>query len=507
MKKLSTLLLLSLSAMFIFSCQKAESPVTDPSEGGITTLTVAAPGSDVDTKVSFEDEGNFGMKLTWEVDDIITIYSANGDTKAGNFKCTAVDGRGNATFTKDGSATALASGTTYQAVYPASTKASVSDRDAAMATTLSNQQQTANDLTHLDDYLFMKDAGFVAGTDNLAFDYEVSTCVLEFPWSGTEPTSVELKDAKIAGTTRTPITYKLSNTDGFAVDSEKVRVYFMIAANDPKEYRGVSFTIENGTEADKKVFTTPATKSAFAAGKTYRVSIPADGYDEATDYIDEYGANHGQGTAVGGSTLKWAPVNCGYQQAIAGGHKGYPYGKLYQWGRKDGQGYKAGDSYEDATYPLNDKLNSTNPTSLADALYDNFYTSWDYIIAPNKTWGGSDGVTRIDNDPCPEGWRVPTEVELKVLYAHSSKGEWDNTKEGRWFAGNVAVAADKSNAVFFPAAGYRYSRGDAYDRGSNGLYWSSTPYLTQAYRLGFRLGYAIVGDGKRAIGYSVRCVQ
>ena len=50
-----------------------------------------------------------------------------------------------------------------------------------------------------------------------------------------------------------------------------------------------------------------------------------------TDYVDEFGVNHGIGVAIGNAI--WAPVNCGY-------HKdNYKYGKLYQWGRKYGQGY------------------------------------------------------------------------------------------------------------------------------------------------------------------------
>ena len=46
--------------------------------------------------------------------------------------------------------------------------------------------------------------------------------------------------------------------------------------------------------------------------------------------------------------LQWGfiPV-CDVSVAV---YKGYPYGKLYRWGRKYGKGYEDG-SYEDATYP------------------------------------------------------------------------------------------------------------------------------------------------------------
>ena len=53
-------------------------------------------------------------------------------------------------------------------------------------------------------------------------------------------------------------------------------------------------------------------------------------------YIDEYGVNHGEGVEIDG--VVWAPVNCGYHATD------FKYGKLYQWGRKYGQGYDSSDA-------------------------------------------------------------------------------------------------------------------------------------------------------------------
>ncbi len=62
------------------------------------------------------------------------------------------------------------------------------------------------------------------------------------------------------------------------------------------------------------------------AGEAYRLVGSRPG-----EYVDEYVINHSQGIEIDG--VVWAPVNCGY-------HKDdYKYGKLYQWGRKYGQGY------------------------------------------------------------------------------------------------------------------------------------------------------------------------
>ena len=81
---------------------------------------------------------------------------------------------------------------------------------------------------------------------------------------------------------------------------------------------------------------------------TCEVTVVAKG-----SYVDEYGVNHGQGVKIGETV--WAPVNCGY-------HKdNFKYGKLYQWGRKYGQGYsgniydldgnKLKETYSDAIVP------------------------------------------------------------------------------------------------------------------------------------------------------------
>jgi hypothetical protein len=72
------------------------------------------------------------------------------------------------------------------------------------------------------------------------------------------------------------------------------------------------------------------------------------------DYIDEYGTNNGPGIQIGETT--WTPVNCGY-------HKDdFKYGKLYQWGRKYGQGYE-GDLYD-----VNDNKSGTYSDATVPAI-------------------------------------------------------------------------------------------------------------------------------------------
>jgi uncharacterized protein (TIGR02145 family) len=93
---------------------------------------------------------------------------------------------------------------------------------------------------------------------------------------------------------------------------------------------------------------------------------------------------------------------------------------------------------------------------------------------------------------------------LRKNYSWSVK---DN-QSGSYFVGEYTYI-DGLPQVFFPAAGGRnYYDGNAKSRGGSGYYWSSRPLNLYAYYLTFYNGYADMSySGRRAYGYSVRCVQ
>ena len=228
---------------------------------------------------------------------------------------------------------------------------------------------------------------------------------------------------------------------------------------------------------------------------------------KAKDYVDEFGVNHGKGVAIGMAV--WAPVNCGYEAATAD-YRGYPYGKLYQWGRKYGQGYdgdastpeiaEGGVSLQGGQSEKNKNIFYTCPEYPYDWLYSQDGTLWNS--------GTEESPVKTEYDPCPEGWRVPTYAELSELYRNrSSWTENDLGQSGYWFSGPSSYSSEAAQ-VFFPAAGRRSDDlGHAGYRGDYGYYWSSRPYYNDAYYLGFDNGYAYMYDYYRAYGYSVRCVQ
>lgn len=255
------------------------------------------------------------------------------------------------------------------------------------------------------------------------------------------------------------------------------------------------------------------TMNSISFSKTYMLG----------EYYDEYGINHGKGITlslnVNGSTknITWAPVNCGYKAKTgnSGEALGYPHGKLYQWGRQYGQGY-SGELYingnqegtiSDAITPnmIEGQVSFSDGNSAANK--NNFYCGKvNWCTESFSEWSHSKG-----NDPCPEGWRLPTKNELESLSKGKRSGfiADDSGLQGYYFTGDNDYSAGLENKVFFPAAGFRsYSDGSAYDRGSIGGYWSSSAYSeNDAPRLGFYYGDVNVLSFDRADGYSVRCVE
>ena len=233
------------------------------------------------------------------------------------------------------------------------------------------------------------------------------------------------------------------------------------------------------------------------------------------DYIDEYGINHGPGVEIDG--VVWAPVNCGYHATD------FKYGKLYQWGRKYGQGY-SGEFYDgdwNQTYSDSDVpsiLSGPVSVSVGESVSNsgNFYTGsystdYDWLYPQDDAlWnsGSESAPVKTEYDPCPEGWRVPTYAELDELSNnYSSLTTADNGQKGRWFSGPNSYTATVPQ-VFFPAAGCRhYDGGYACYRGLYGYYFSSRPDSTWADYLSFSSGYVGMYNFGRAYGYSVRCVQ
>ena len=262
---------------------------------------------------------------------------------------------------------------------------------------------------------------------------------------------------------------------------------------------GVLTTLSSGT----------AVIAAEAGGVTgtCTITVIAPTTREPIDYeVDDI--SYGKGIVIG--DVIWAPVNCGYEPATSDS-KGYPYGKLYQWGRKYGQGYST--SY-DASVPeiVEGPISAINGQK--DIYSNTFFIAsespYDWTF-PQKDdlWnsGTEENPQKTEYDPCPEGWRVPTYAELDRLNNSYSSFITVGGQKGRYFCGDYTYL-DNAPQVFFPAAGCRISRdGSARDRGDYGGYWSSRPNITYAYYLLFGGSDVDMYLYNRVNGCSVRCVQ
>ena len=255
----------------------------------------------------------------------------------------------------------------------------------------------------------------------------------------------------------------------------------------------------------------------FKLTKVTLLTASPDTPSSSYDYVDEYGINHGPGVEIDG--VVWAPVNCGYHETD------FKYGKLYQWGRKYGQGYSGllydvnGNNvgeFSDTAVPTIEEGGISviigqhkNKANVFFAGTSEFNYDWLYP-QDSKLWnsGSESAPVKTEYDPCPEGWRVPTYAELDELNNNYSSWTTDeNGQSGRWFSGPNSYTATVPQ-VFFPAAGDRSANGgNAYDRDSSGGYWSSRPDSSRADRLFFRSSRVGMGSSGRASGYSVRCVK
>jgi hypothetical protein len=180
--------------------------------------------------------------------------------------------------------------------------------------------------------------------------------------------------------------------------------------------------------------------------------------------------------------LTWMDRNLGAQRVALSSADDKAYGDLYQWGR-------AADGHQCRTSSTT-STNSSDDTP-GDALFILEGSSpYDWRSSQNDNlWQGVDGT----NNPCPGGYRLPTETEL-------------NNEHLTWSSDDAAGAL--ASVLKLPMAGYRnHSDGSLVSVGTNGRYWSSSVFGTNAHFLSFLTSSASMYSYFRARGLSVRCLK
>lgn len=178
----------------------------------------------------------------------------------------------------------------------------------------------------------------------------------------------------------------------------------------------------------------------------------------------------------------WMDRNLGATQVATSSTDANAYGDLYQWGRRS-DGHQCRNSATTSTLSSTDTPPHGNFISAPNSPYD-----W---RSPQNTnlWQGVNGV----NNPCPSGYRLPTDTEL-------------NAERTSWSSNNATGAF--ASPLKFTLAGSRYhSNGSLLVVGTNGIYWSSTLSSTNPHLLRFNSSSAFMDAFEKADGRSVRCIK
>ena len=240
----------------------------------------------------------------------------------------------------------------------------------------------------------------------------------------------------------------------------------------------------------------------------------------------------------------WAPINVGAStaknKAATNGDITADAGKLFQWGRYSG--VKATDNPDDI-YEGGDRPVGKDGSGLPDmSKWDNKHIksspnnpntqyNWLQFVANTdnpadagmvkgawyqRLWNANEGtnnsdVVKTDADPCPKGWRVPTQAEWIAIGA----GLEPSVSGTAWDGANMRLTVpgkESGKNLLLPAAGSCDHDTGAFSSfiTSGSLYWSSSVpsgsvkaslvYFGATDKLG-------TGTSNRANGFSVRCIQ
>ncbi|MYY25984.1 fibrobacter succinogenes major paralogous domain-containing protein [Elizabethkingia anophelis] len=181
-------------------------------------------------------------------------------------------------------------------------------------------------------------------------------------------------------------------------------------------------------------------------------------------------------------------------------------GAKYQWGYMPNNPNVSDNKYltqsDDQTY-------SSLPSNII---------GWNQTPAPDNSWNNGTELTPVkgDYDPCPSGFRVPTQTEWQAVIDNNTVERTDS-----WNGQDIYKAAlyfttpSKVRTLMLPAAGYRDPADGLMEfRSYGGEYWSSTHtpdniaenIKDMAHAIHFSVSELLEYSDKRSYGFSVRCI-
>uniref|UniRef100_UPI0040473EF2 hypothetical protein n=1 Tax=Algoriphagus sp. TaxID=1872435 RepID=UPI0040473EF2 len=180
----------------------------------------------------------------------------------------------------------------------------------------------------------------------------------------------------------------------------------------------------------------------------------------------------------------WMDRNLGAMRAATSATDYQAYGSLYQFGRGSDGHQLINWTSATAGTPVN---GTTTVRSINNSPGNNLFISvidWKNDNTYTNLWQG----TSETNNPCPDGFRVPTSQE------------WLDERAS-WTSNNAAGAF--ASPLKLPLAGYRSYNSTLFEVGTSGRYWSTLANRFHIYVSG--TGNPTPSD--EGNGFSVRCIK
>jgi hypothetical protein len=178
----------------------------------------------------------------------------------------------------------------------------------------------------------------------------------------------------------------------------------------------------------------------------------------------------------------WMDRNLGATKVASAPNDTLAFGDLYQWGRR-------ADGHQCRNSNITSNLSPYDKPPHADFIINQDEPNDWRTTQNNELWQGPNGI----NNPCPSGFRVPTEVELEMEI-----NAWSDRNES---------GAYESFLKMTMAGGRNSTNGAISPPGTLGRYWTNNIIETGARTLAIETSSANWLNAVRGTGRSVRCIK